>query len=536
MRHTVHLAHWSCTLLLVGACGGSSGDGGETGPVIIAHSLTIDAGTQTGALRPLWRDHYDLSYEHLAYAAEPGFSSVLASLSPRSWRCSVGRWEVGFPPPAGGESLDPVALAAVDREFYRGPNTLMGADAPGNYDFTYLDALLAGLVAAGMEPYLCFDYMPFTLAAEQDPLNANNANISLPGVPYSTYSFSNGIRTSPPADPAVYARVVLNTMRHVRGLFAGTTDYGVVWFEVGNEPDLVDGAGAQLPFFWTGTEPEFYDMYAAVAAEVDADPTLTAQVQIGAGSFALIPTLAGTMFMQLFLIRVASNAPRIDYVSFHSYGDTPESHVAKFMLVNTLEMTAGVSLPWVNAEWGRELGATEPIYDLIGHGILRAKVLALMESFPFVIAHEALFRDPGTSGGELGLIKTGPPAHKPVSHVYQGLGRLDVTPLAVSVTDNASALYVIPGTDAMGTMVHIAIVIDDPGVGQRRRISTRVENLPWGNGAFDVELLRVTQQSSSSGAGVQSVATAVGTGGVLDHVFNVDANQEGLYLLELTEQ
>lgn len=401
MRATLQL---SLLLTILLGCGGSEETGVPT-PLVSTHSITIDASTSTGALRSLWRDHYDLSFEHFDYDSEPGFSALLTSLAPRSWRCSVGRWEVGFPPPLGGDSLVPATLGTVEREFYRGPNTLVGADIPSNYNFTYLDAQIVSLLAAGVDPFVCFDYMPFTLAAEQDPQNANSANINLPNSPYSVYSFSNGIRTSPPADPAVYARVVRNTMRHMRGLFAGTTDFGITWFEVGNEPDLVDEAGFSLPLFWTGTELEFYDMYAAIAAEVDADAALTGLVQLGSGSFALIPTIPGTAFMQAFLVRVGVNLPRIDFLSFHSYGDVPEAHLGKFSLVSTISTSAGVALPWVNAEWGRNLGGTEPIYDEIGHGLLRAKVLSVMQAFPFVIAHEALLRDPGTSGGELGLVR-----------------------------------------------------------------------------------------------------------------------------------
>ncbi len=285
--------------LIASSCS-SSDDSPAPAPVVTTMSIEVDAGTVTGEIRPLWSDHYDLSFEQFSYAADAGFSAVLADLAPRSWRCSVGRWEVGFPPPAGADSTDPVTLAGSEREFYRGANTLFDADNPANYDFTYLDAQLASLIAAGLDPYLCFDYMPFTLAAEQDPFNANNVNLSLPGMPYSIYSFSNGIRTSPPAEPAVYARVVRNTIRHVRGLFAGTTDFRVEWFEVGNEPDLVDETGAPVPFFWAGDEAEFYDTYAAIAAiaaEVDADGSISSSVQLGAGSFAFMPSMAGTAFL-----------------------------------------------------------------------------------------------------------------------------------------------------------------------------------------------------------------------------------------------
>ena len=376
--------------------------------------------------------------------------------------------------------------------------------------------------------------MPFALAAEQDPFNANNFNLSQPGTPYSTYSFSNGIRTSPPADPAVYARVVRNTIRHVRGLFAGTTDFGVTWFEVGNEPDLVDAGGAALPYFWTGDEQQFYDAYAAIAAEVDADPLLPAGLRLGAGSFALLPSVPGAAFLQAFLARVAAGTPRLDYLSYHSYGDLPDDHLAKFLLVQSMTTPLGIAAPWVNAEWGRDLGGQDPVYDRIEHGLFRAGVIARMQLFPFELAHEALFRDPGTSGGELGLVKTGPAAHKPVSQVYRGLARLEAAPNALQVTSNADGLVVFPGRDAAGSRVVLAVVVDEPPPKTVTRVDLEVSSLPWGAGAYDLVLSRVTE-ASSAGPGVEQVSSEVRSGGSLTFDFSVPRGEQGLYLVELTE-
>ncbi len=520
-----------CGLVLV-ACSGSSDD--PPAPVQILDSqVRIDAGAITGILRPMWGDHYDLSYTHFNYPGEPGFSQVVADLQMRSFRCSIGRWEIGFPPPAGGDSLVPAVLSQIDREFYRGPNTLLGADDPNNYNFVYLDNLLQNLQAAGADPYLCFDYMPFTLAAEQDPNNAFNANVTEPGTPYSTYSFSNGIRTSPPADPLVYARVIRNVMRHTRGLFAGSVDFGLSYFEIGNEPDAVDIAGDPINYFWTGDEAQFFSTYEAIAAEIDGDAQLSGSVLLGAGSFAFLPSIPGAAFIQAFLARIAMNATRLDYLSFHSYGDTVANHLSKFLLVQSFMMTQGLSKPWVNGEWGRELDGTEPTYDRIEHGILRAKVLILMQVFPFVIGHEALLRDPGTSGGELGLIRTGPPAHKPVGFVYQALNKFNDSLNALDVVENLDDLMVLTGRNAASTKVLAAVVVDDPGVGFARRIQWAIDDLPWGAGDYSMKLFRVTQGSFDAGMGIETVLDEVRSGGGLDVSWEVAAGAQGLYLVEL---
>ena len=493
---------------LVAACGGGDDDdgkgkgGGGNPPVIVPVSATVDAAVAVGQLAPLWGDHYDLSYEHLDYAAEPGFVALAQSLQPRSWRCSIGRWEVGLPPPPGGDSTDPLVLRSIEREYYRGPNTLAGADDPLNYDFGYLDAQLAGIGQTGAEPFLCLEFMPFPLSAEQNPLNANNLGLSDPAL-----SYSNGIRTSPPADPAVYARVVRNAIRHVRGLFAGTIDFGITYVEIGNEPDLVDAAGTPLRYFWTGTRQEWIDMYAAIAAEVDADPTISGLVKLGGGSFAFQPSEPGTPFLQDFLVDVALNGRRLDFVSYHSYADLPDGHFIALARLDAALTALGLAPEIVNGEWGRALDGADPVYDRIEHGLLRTRAMIIMQLFGVRIAHEALFRDPAPGNDLLGLVRTGPPATKPVSDVYAELARMNGALQALPITAPNGEFF-MAGRDAAGTRVVVVYVADDPGAGTRTDVTCQVENLPWGPASFDVD--RVTVSDASHAAGGAFVQTTTG--------------------------
>ncbi|RMG10887.1 MAG: hypothetical protein D6731_16580 [Planctomycetota bacterium] len=469
-----------CGLFFLG-CSGSSGGGapagggGSASPAPPA-TIEVDASAKVGALEPLWRDHYDLSYTLLGYASEPGLPALIDELQPRSWRCSVGRWEVTTGVP-GGDSLDPAVLRAVEREYYRGPNTLAGADDPANYDFAYLDRQLDELLARGAEPYLCFDYMPFVLSSEQDPLNPNNIGRTQP-----QFSFSNGIRTAPPANEAVYARVVRNVIRHVRGRFAGARDFGIDYFEIGNEPDL------NVPLFWTGTRAQFASMYAAIAAEVSADPSL-AGIKLGAGSFALLDGEPAPTFFESFLDDVVAGGRRLDFVSYHSYGDDPAHHVAKLGFVAGLLGAKGLSPEIVNAEWGRKLDGIDPVYDEIEHGLFRAKVLAAMQDFGVRFAHEAVLRDPLPGNGILGLLFTGPAAHKPASRVYQGLQRLNGATERLRVTAPAGTT-VLAGADPIGQRVVVALVVEHPIA--PADVDLAVRNFPWGSG-YTLDRWEVTE-------------------------------------------
>ena len=518
----------SCLLAFSAACD----DGSDPPPIVDDLALTVDAATVTGTLAPLWRDHYDLSWQHFAYAAEPGFSGLTLELEPRSWRCSIGRWEVGFPPPAGADSLDPAELMASEREYYRGPNTLAGADDPANYDFAYLDALLSGLIAVGAEPFLCFEMMPFALSSEQDPLNAANFNVTQPGVPYSQYSYSNGIRTAPPADPAVYARVVRNAVRHVRGLFAGTTDYGIEYVEIGNEPDLVDELGQPIEFFWTGSRTEWIEMYAAIAAEIDADPQLSGLVRLGGGSFGFQAFEPAPTFIGDFLAGVAANGTRLDFLSFHTYGDAWEQHLERLVVLDALLTATGLDPDLVNAEWGRALDGLDPVYDQIEHGLFRARVIGLMQVFGVSIAHEALFRNPGFGSGELGLVRTGPPAHKPVSRCYQALGRLDVSLEAVEVTADPG-LFALAGRDAAGTRVTVVVVAEEPEPGHETRLVLDLTGLPFGPAGYEVRVSKVDEATTAGGQGVLLLSTTAEDGPSHTQEVLWGPGQAGLFVFEL---
>ncbi|MHC4160844.1 MAG: hypothetical protein ACYSUM_01765 [Planctomycetota bacterium] len=504
---------------------GCGGGGDAPVPTVTSVAIAVDGSAVTGTLHRLWRDHYDLSYVHASYAAEPGLVPLVQSLQPRSWRCSVGRWEVGYPPPPGGDSLDPAVLRTVEREFYVGANTLAAADDPANYDFAYLDAQLTALVGLGVEPFLCFDYMPFTLSSEQDPQNGNNYNVTQPGVPFASFSFSNGIRTAPPEDPAVYARVVRNTIRHVRGLFAGATDYGIRFVEIGNEPDL-----AGNPFFWTGTRAQFIAMYNAIATDVAGDAQIGALVRLGAASFAFPRGEPAPTFLQDFLADVAANGTRLEFLSFHTYADDPALHFERFAAVEGIAAALGLAPELINAEWGRALDGVDPVYDRIEHGLLRAKVMILMQLFGITHAHEAIIRDPGPGQDLLGLLRTGPPAHKPVSYCYQALGMLDATPDALQLSTPAGSLA-IAGRNPAGTKVVVIVVGDEPGSGTETRFEVTLTNLPWGaSGSFELRRHRVTGTTG----GVALIDTQPLTGETLTSAVQVAPGGQGLFVWELT--
>ncbi|MFL5753807.1 MAG: T9SS type A sorting domain-containing protein [Bacteroidia bacterium] len=474
-------------------------------------SVIVDAATITGTLNPVWGDHYDLSMNHAwgNFTANPGFYSTMQQLKPRYWRCSIGRWEIGYPAPIIGSLADTNVLKTCEREFYRGGNSLTEADNPASYYFAYLDTQLVKIKSSGAEPLLCFDYMPFTLSSIRSTGNAYDYSANL------SYTFSNGIRTSPPLSPAVYARVVKNVMLHTRGLFAGTANYNINYFEIGNEPDLPP---APEIIFWTGTQADFFTMYAAIATEVNADASLGASVKLGAGSFAYI--IPATSFASSFMNDISANNTRLDFLSYHSYSDNYVDHYISMQQLDNLRNTYKPAAELLNCEWGRALDGSDPVYDDIEHGIFRARVMMLMQLFNNKVGAEALFiNTPLVDTSSLGLLFGNPIRNKPAADVYLGFNKFNTTLNALNLAVSPAGEFCMAGKNNANDRICIAYIAPDPGAGNSKQVNMAVGNLPWGNAPYYAYQYEVSQQTWQNDQGVSLVKSQALNGNVfLDSV------------------
>lgn len=372
-----------------------------------------------------------------------------------------------------------------------------------NYNFSYLDAQLDALITQGVEPFLSFDYMLYVLALVQNTTNSAN-EFKAQG---AEYSFSNGIRTSPPSDPAVYARVIRNMIRHVIGKFpAGGRDYGVKYFEIGNEPEFT--------FFWGGTRQQWITMYNAIASEVILDADLAA-IKLGGGSFALPVSeildeqnMINNTFLRDFIEDVNTNSTRLDFLSYHSYNNNAQFHADAMSYVNTLLAAYSPSTEIINGEWGLDLNnGLDVIYETIEHGLFRSKVVMSMQIFGPTYAHESLLRDPYTSScttGQLGLIQTGPPKGKPAYDVYRGLNLINNTLVGLPIV-NTAGTYVMAGKDQTDSKVVIIFIAEDPG--SPRNVNLTVNNIPWAGGT--VSRYEVSEATHAAQQGVAQMDNAI---------------------------
>lgn len=183
---------------------------------------------------------------------------------------------------------------------------------PKNYDFTLTDWQLNSTRLAGTE-------IMFQLgnSADQGPKQYGSADV--------------------PKDPAKWARVAANIVRHYNEGWGWTTkiipfknQFDIRYWEIWNEADL--GCPANYwqkpttywkgkPRYWNGSPEQFFAFYETVAKHLKAEfPALKIGGPAVAGSFP---------WSEHFLAHCQKNAVPIDFFSWHIYAKQAEDVVRK---------------------------------------------------------------------------------------------------------------------------------------------------------------------------------------------------------------
>lgn len=177
----------------------------------------------------------------------------------------------------GTGDLDGVGVG-VNRIF---PDWSADPSLAASYNFTALDAIIAGIVAEGSDVF-------FRLGRSD----------------LSMISVSND--NSPPADFDKFADIARHIVMHYNAGWADGFDYDIRYWEIWNEPDLTP--------FWSGTAAQYYSLYQKVSAAVKSvDSTL----KVGGPVIATHNDDRGTM--NSFLAYLQANGLPLDFFSFHWY-------------------------------------------------------------------------------------------------------------------------------------------------------------------------------------------------------------------------
>lgn len=233
-----------------------------------AVQITIDTNQVIGPLPHIW--------------AECAGSDRAAITLRESWRRDLDRW---------------TAEAGLKRVRFHGIfNDELGVFAPSimshekKLNFQNIDQIYDGLLARGVSPYVELSFMPKFLASGQQAFGFYAGNIT------------------PPTSNDDWASFIKTFAAHLVDRY-GLPAMKSWMFEVWNEPNL--------PFFWSGTQQQYFDFYKATAVALKSiDPGL----KVGG------PASARAEWIPELLDYCTQNNAPLDFVSTHVYaGDNQKT-------------------------------------------------------------------------------------------------------------------------------------------------------------------------------------------------------------------
>jgi xylan 1,4-beta-xylosidase len=201
-----------------------------------------------------------------------------------SWRRDLDRWksEIG---------LKRVRFHGVlnDEMGVYAPSILNRRNATPNFRNVF--EVYDGLIAHGVSPFVELSFMPKQLASGTREFGFYKGNVSPPA---SNEAWADFIATFV---KALISRYGIATVRQ--------------WpFEVWNEPDL--------PFFWSGNQQQYFEMYKATAVAIKA---IDAQIQVGG------PATSQAAWITDFAGWTAANNAPVDFFATHIYASDNQARV-----------------------------------------------------------------------------------------------------------------------------------------------------------------------------------------------------------------
>jgi xylan 1,4-beta-xylosidase len=247
------------------------------------------------------------------------------------------------------------------------------ADGRPIHDFSAIDRIYDRVRELGLRPVVELSYMPRDLARDPD------ATV-----------FAYGAIISPPRDWDRWSDLIHDLTQHLVDRYGleEVADWG---FEVWNE--------ANLEVFWTGTRPEYLELYRRTATAVKS---VSERLLVGG------PASAAAGWLGPFVDDVVEHGVPADFISTHTYGNVP---------LNVREFLTDRGLPDA-AVWWTEWGVTPTHFfevtdgafgaPFVLHGMKAAQDSAEWLAYWVVSDHfEELGRPPHLLHGGFGLLTVG---------------------------------------------------------------------------------------------------------------------------------
>ncbi len=168
-------------------------------------------------------------------------------------------------------------------------------DAQGNpiYNFSYVDQIYDGLLAAGVRPFVEISFMPKKLAAREAP-----------------HPFWYHPNVAPPKDWNKWSALIEAFARHLVNRY-GEDEVAKWYFEVWNEPNID---------FWAG-DPKQETYFQLYDSTVRALKKISPRLRVGG------PATAQAAWVDAFLKHCADNHVPVDFASTHVYANDKSEDV-----------------------------------------------------------------------------------------------------------------------------------------------------------------------------------------------------------------
>ena len=375
------------------------------------------------------------------------------------------------------------------------PDPQADPDDPSAYDFSRIDPFIEAIVEAGIEPLWEAMYD----LGRSDRLTRGDRGLQ------------RGIY---PHDPAKWATVIKNVLKHFNDGWADGHHWGVEYVEFINEPFGLGGCRpdeAGVERCWDLFQI-FVDAIHAYEAETGHDIKIVGPAEV-VGLEGLERTLDR---LRRLLERIRPED--LDYLSVHPYGgETPEDRLAAVRAVRELLDTyrpdgkdfSHVGL-WAS-EWqtgpvgpgarrSAHIGAFNTAVKILWQGVVDRSTLYRADRWP---------QGPGDAAGPDGQVDCSDvpvclespyftPDGRPKPAYFPWLALAEMareTPLRVDVTEHLADVYVLAARNAEGTRMGLLLArpalrgVTPPGAGEMT-LALRLRGLPE-TSPYSVELYRI---------------------------------------------
>ncbi|MGI4875469.1 MAG: GH39 family glycosyl hydrolase [Janthinobacterium lividum] len=369
-------------------------------------------------------------------------------------------------------------------------------DRAGNavYNWQYVDKLYDYLLSIKVKPFVELSFMPHALRSTDQTVFWWKANVS------------------PPKDYAKWSALITALVRHWEERY-GRKELESWYFEVWNEPNY--------PAFFTGTQADYFRLYAATARAVKA---VSATYRVGG------PASSGTGWINETLAYCAQNQVPLDFISTHDYGVSEGGldefgqgqqrlgdpggiarHVAEVQAKIRASATPKLELHFT--EWSTSYSPRDPVHDAYQSAAYILNTLKHTEQtatsmayWTFTDIFEEAGPPPAPFHGGFGLLNL-QGIRKPAYFAYKYLHALGATelqnadPASWATRDAAGNVQVLLWNftpPALGTATNQVYFRQDHPAAPAEKVQLALQHLPPGTYRLDTYRVGYRQNDAYS--------------------------------------